>query len=125
MNIAQLKVNDKVAVARMGNWENHSQGIYVVTKINKVRIHVKRETDGYEREFSANTGRELGKSDSKYRAAYLESVEYQNLRTAIRQHNLEVNGAWTALQEAASSKSIAEVNKALAKLKAVGIVIGG
>ena len=117
LNIATLKVGDQVAVARPGSQMTHSEGIYTVVKVNKVRIVVQRDSDGYERNFSAKSGRELNKSFEAYRCPYLEHVSEQTTRNARLQHERNVKEVWSALEQAAASKNIRKFDEAVAALK--------
>lgn len=117
LNIETLKVGDKVAVARPGNWTTASEGIYTVVKVNKVRIVVQREDDSYQREFSAKSGRELNKTYGVYMCPCLETVSEQTARNEYLQRQREINNAWSVLKKAAASENIQQVDEAVAALK--------
>jgi len=57
-------VGQVVGVLRTGSWGTVTQGKYVVTKVNKVRVELQRIGDGHARQFSVKTGNELGNFNS-------------------------------------------------------------
>ena len=116
LNISTLKVGDKVGIYRSGSWTIHSEGIYAVKKVNKVRIILGRESDGYEREFSARTG--LEKGSERYRSASLETVQEQMDRKLGEQQKRAENAAWEQVETAAKRKDLAALRATVAALEA-------
>lgn len=116
MDYSKLAVGDQVAVARMGSWDVHSEGVYTVVKADKIKVIVQREGDGYERTFSVKKRSEMGKDD-RYRAAYLEPVADKAARDALQQRRRDVNRAWSAAEQAARDKKVSALRAALADLE--------
>lgn len=116
-NLNELKVGDKVGIARNGSWSVRSEGVYVVAKADKVKVVLQRESDKYERTFSAKTGDEKG--STKYRSAFLETVEAQEARNKAQAREQEVQTAWRALEAAVAKKDLGEVAKATALIKSL------
>ena len=111
-------VGQEVAVIRYGNWGGIlQQGRYRVTKSNKVRVHLQRISDGYERVFSAKTGVEQG--STRYRSSEIVSVERYNAIEATRLRDATLRDAWNTVQEAAKNKNIADIKTALSILEAM------
>ena len=111
-------VGQEVAVIRYGNWGGIlQQGVYRVTKSNKVRVHLQRISDGYERVFSAKTGVEQG--STRYSSAGIISVERYNVIEAARLRKDTLHNAWNTVQEAVKNKDIAEIKAALDVLEAI------
>jgi len=81
-------LGQKVGIARTGSWTTMLEGMFTVTKVNKVRVELSRVNDGYVRTFSVKTGRESGQytSDRTYLiseadySATLASQEVQRVR---------------------------------------------
>ena len=117
LNISTLKVGDKVGIYRSGSWNVHSEGIYVVNKVNKVRIVLGRESDGYEREFSARTGIEKG--SERYRSAGIESVQEQMDRKATQQRARDISAAWSLIEHAAKNSNLTDLLEKVEELKKV------
>jgi hypothetical protein len=115
MNLSTLNVGDRVSVAYNGSWSIRSQGIYIVTKINKVRITLQREGDGYERKFSVKTGAEIG--SDRYRSAYIESIQDKENREAAALARGKERQAWENAELAATNKDISALRKALRELE--------
>ena len=116
LDYTTLKVGDEVSIARTGSWSIHSDGIYKVVKINKIKVFVQRVSDGYERVFSVKRRCEAGASD-RYRSAYLESVETKRARDAQQQREREVRSAWAAVEQAGRDKNISKLRQAVADLE--------
>ena len=116
LDYTKVKAGDKVAVARMGSWHTHSEGVYTVVKADKMKIVIQRESDGYERTFSVKRKCELGKENS-WRSAYLESVEDKEARDARLQKEREVRDAWKQAEQAAANKNLSALKQALADLE--------
>ena len=116
LDLNTLKVNDRVAVARSGNWNVHSEGIYVVKKANKVRIILGRESDGYEREFSTKIGTEKGAS--RYRSPFIESVADKVARDKAEAEKHAERAAWELVGKMAKDCNLAGLKEAVAALEA-------
>ena len=113
---SSLNVNDTVAVARPGSWQIHSEGIYRVVKVNKLKVVVERESDGYQRVFSVKRRCEMC-AGSHYRAAYLESVDSMLKREAQLQRERDVRAAWADVEQAGRVKSWTALQAAVSKLQ--------
>jgi len=113
MNLNTLIVGQRVGVQR----NSFSQGTYVVSKVNKVRVELMRESDGYVRIFSVRTGVE--KDNTRYHSACIETIEQTTLREERRVIEKARHAAWTSLAEAVDYKDIDDVEAALAALKLV------
>lgn len=116
-NLNELKAGDKVGIARGGSWRVRSEGIYTVSKVDKVKVVLQRESDKHERTFSVKTGDEKG--SSKYRSAFLEPVESQEARNKQQAREQEWSAAWSALEAAVSKKDLASVDTTLALIKSL------
>lgn len=98
--LTTLNVGDNVSIAR----NDHSQGIYTVTKINKVRVEVARAHDGYIRKFSMKTGLETG--SSLYHSAHIETVANAQQRDARQQAINEYNKKWSNIELCVKNRDI-------------------
>ena len=116
LDYAALKVGQEVAIARTGTWRIFSEGVYTVVKANKLKVVVRRNSDGYERTFSVKRKCEMSQ-EASYRAAYLESVEDMRLREAQYAAQRDRASAWTAAEQAARDKNLAALREAVAKLE--------
>lgn len=60
-------VGQMVGILRTGSWNTNAEGMFTVTKVNKVRVEL-TNTGGYTRTFSVKTGHEIGSfpSDRTY-----------------------------------------------------------
>jgi hypothetical protein len=118
MDYTTLKVGDRVAVAKPTSWSTTNQGVYVVDKVNKVKVIVKRASDGYLREFSVKKRREMGPfAGDTYTAAYLETVAEQEARLEQRKREVALREAWGRVELAASRKNLAELKAMMAELE--------
>ena len=112
----ELNVGDKVTVARYRNFGGVSlQGIYDVVKVDKMKVVLRRESDGYERVFSVKTGIEKG--SSRYKSAIIESLEDNDEREVQRAQLAKLNESWTNVQNAAGRKNLKDLELAVAALK--------
>lgn len=100
IDLTTLKLGDHVSIAR----NNHGQGTYVVTKINKVRVEVARAHDGHTRKFSMKTGLESG--SSMYHSANLETVATAELREARNKALSEYNAKWHNIELCAKTREL-------------------
>ena len=99
-----VKAGDTVGIVRMSNYGPVTQGLYVVTNVNKTIVEVTRQSDGYVRTFSNRTG--LEKGSDRYRSAVIITKEkllaleenklieseiaqlYQSIARAVQKRNL-------------------------------------
>lgn len=119
MKVRELEVGQVVGLARMANGygPDRSLGICRVTKRNKIRIVLTRESDGYEFSFSARYAyRLLGDGQVDY-DTYVESVESQEIREQRLVKRSEIESAWAELERATKRRKMTEVREALAKIK--------
>lgn len=115
LNCKDVKVGDRVAVARSGSWSTHSEGVYRVVKADRVKLILQRESDQYQRIFSVKKNREMG--PDTYRAAFLESIEEMEQRQAALAHRRALTEAWGLVQTAAGNCNIEQLDSATASLK--------
>lgn len=115
LNISTLKVNDRVAIARRGSWSTHSEGIYIVKKVNKVRVILVRESDGYVREFSMRTGIEKG--CDRYCSPFIETIADKVARDATTKAQRDLDAAWTQVEVAAKQKNLTALRERVAALE--------
>lgn len=111
MKVRELEVGQVVGVAKMANGygPDRSLGICRVTKRNKIRIVLTRETDGYEFSFSARYAyRLLGDGQVDY-DTYVESAESQEIREKRLVKREELDRAWSDLERAARHHNMREV----------------
>lgn len=133
MDVRTLDVGDQVAVfrpLRRGNILN--LGTCKVTKKNKVRIVLTRETDGYEFVFSAKSSdRILSGGGRDYETSVLpvevaerhEEQQIKSAEKALHFRNLEIAAARRNLDECKELiAKIEELDRQLAKAKAEQIV---
>ena len=111
-------VGDGVAVIRHGSWGRiQLQGLYRVTKSNKVRVHLQRESDGYERIFSAQTGIEKG--SERYRSAEIISVDRYNRIKEFDELQEKIKAEWNLIQLYAKNKDLGALKEAIVNLESV------
>lgn len=116
LNYSELTVNSKIAVARPGSWTTHSEGVYTVVKVDKVKVVVSRVGDGHTRTFSVKRRCEL--PANSFRNAYLETVEEQearNLRLAAEQ---ALRRLWEMGEQGARNKDLTALKAVVAELTA-------
>jgi len=116
-DLSTLKVGDRVAIARFGSWLTSSQGAYLVKNVNKVRVVVARETDGYERTFSTRTGVEKG--SERYHSAFIETIAEMEARAAADQKTRDFTAAWAAVEKAAGQKDYTALMASVISLETV------
>lgn len=102
---AALKVGDAVAVARYGTWNISNQGIYVVVKVDKIKVVVQRVGDNYERSFSVRKRHELGVHAALRNDTFLEAVEDQTARAELRRRDTEIANMWRQAEAAAAQRN--------------------
>lgn len=119
MRVRELEVGQRVGVAVMASsyGPDRSLGIFRVTKKNKVRIVLERETDGYQVQFSARLWhRLLGDGQVSYNT-YVESVEAQQAREQHKAKRDEIRQAWTQFEQATKGRQIAELQVLLDQIQ--------
>lgn len=117
LNVSELKIGDRVGVARNGTWRSRSEGVYTVVKANKVKIVVERETDRYQREFSVKKNRESGTQDRGYYTAFLESLEDANQRAEANNRERARNELWKRAEQAVASKDAQALRAVVAEME--------
>lgn len=83
MTQASYTVGQVVGILRTGSWNCISEGKYIVTKVNKVRVELARVGDGYARVFSVRTGNESSEFASKN--TYIVSEERLDAHNAQKE----------------------------------------
>lgn len=116
MDYATLKVGQEVAVGRTGSWRVMHEGIYVVSKADKLKVVLKRNSDGYERTFSVKRRCEKG-CEGYYTSPFIESVDDYLKRQAKYDKERDMRDAWDKLEQAARNKSMDAVKEALGDLE--------
>lgn len=120
LDYTKLVVGQQVAVGKMSRYNSYVwQGVYVVTKVDKMKVVLARVADGYERSFSVKTGVELNSTATRYTTNSLFSVDDSKANEASKQAAAVQNGMWSDLKEAATRKDLFAVQTMLAKLEAV------
>jgi hypothetical protein len=122
MDYTTLQVGQEVAVAKRLGWSTQNQGVYVVNKVNKVKVTVCRKSDGYLRTFSVKKRCELGDFvEDTYRAAFLETVAEQEARIAQHAREVEVRAAWREAERAAVQKNLVLLKQIVADLEEMSV----
>jgi len=116
VQIRTLKLNDEVSIVRYGSWSARSEGIYVVAKADKMKVVLKRKTDGYERTFSVKTNIEKGAS--RYHSSAVETIADMERREFNLKREQELRNAWKTLEAAASQKNLAAADAAIELIRA-------
>ena len=117
LNYSELTVGSKVAVARPGNWRTHSEGVYTVVKVDKVKVVVSRVSDGHTRTFSVKRRCEL--PANSFRNAYLETVEEQEARELLNDAERNLRRTWEKVEQAGRSKDLVALKAVVAELTAL------
>ena len=112
-----IKVNDEVSVVRHGSWSARSEGVYVAAKVDKMKVVLKRKTDGYERIFSVKTQQEKG--SNRYHTASIETIAEMEKREAAQAKDHAIRCGWKDLELAVSQKNLAAVGEALAHINSL------
>ena len=100
-----LAVGQSVAVSRFGSRFIHNEGVYTVAKVNKVKVILARDTDGYVRTFSVKTRKELGALAYKYFEAFIESVSDLQAREEMYQKSAMLKTFGLRLKKPPETKS--------------------
>jgi hypothetical protein len=116
---SELQVGQRVAVSRWGMWHATTQGVYIVAKANKLKVVLKRESDGYERTWSVkrNTEMPIHKGGYVDDSTFIESIEAMNARAAKMQKERERADAWANAEKAAKDKNLPALRRALAGIE--------
>jgi hypothetical protein len=117
LNISTLVPGNRVSIRH----HETSQGVYVVAKANKMKVVLKRESDGYERHWSVKRDTELATEGRKYvdRYTWLETVEDMEARNVARIRETARRNAWADVEKAAAGHSMPRLELALEALKAL------
>lgn len=115
LQASQMAVGDVVGIFRSGSWSLFTEGKYTVVKVDKVKVVVQRESDKYERTFSAKSGDEKG--SSRYHSCWLVSEAEYDAEITSKKAAQDLRAAWQELEQAAHDKNIAKVDTAMAALK--------
>jgi hypothetical protein len=119
LNPKNLTVGQRVAVSRLGSWRAISNGIYVVTSMNKVRVTLTREGDGHEHVVSVRT-HAFRNYDGKLtdRSHFIETVEAMEARQAQNSREVHIRGLFSKAGVAASERDLATLEALVAELRA-------
>ena len=117
LDYAKLAVGQEVAICRTGSWRTMSEGVYTVVKADKMKVVLRRASDGYQRTFSVKRRVELGKSESRYNSAYLETVADMQQREASYAAERDRKQAWTDAEQAARNKDLNALRVLVAKIE--------
>ena len=115
LNTETAKVGDSVGVLGGGSfWHTFTEGgLHTIVKKDKVKIVVKRDSDGHERKFNLR-GYEAG---DKYRRSYLVSEqEYQDTLDELSRARV-IRSAWSDLENAVNRKYIPDIESFVGALK--------
>ena len=122
MDYTTLQVGQQVAVAKPSSWSITNQGVYIVIKVGKVKVVVRRLGDNYERTFSVKKRREMGEfAGDTYTAAFLETVAEQEFRIAQRAREVEARATWREAEAAAASKNLVLLKQIVADLEQMSV----
>lgn len=119
MRVRELEVGQRVGVAVMASsyGPDRSLGICRVTKKNKVRIVLERESDGFQVQFSTRLGhRLLGEGRVGYNT-YVESVESQQSREQRSAQREKINQVWSHVEQATKRRRTAEIRDLLDQIQ--------
>jgi histidyl-tRNA synthetase len=109
-----IKVGQQVSVQSRG----HSEGVYEVTKVNKMRVEVKRISDGYERAFSVKTQIELNRLyRDRYNTARIETVHTKMVREACEAARRIKRELFDKAAEAATRNHLADLKELVQQLE--------
>ena len=114
LDYATLCEGEQVAVSRHGNEMTHNEGLYTVVKANKMKVVLKRDSDGHTREFSVKRRVELGRSEFPWSRAFIETLKDLNEREEQYKKTREIKHTWALLEEAAQRKNLDTVKALVA-----------
>lgn len=112
-----LREGDQVAVSRVGSWTINNEGIYTVSKANKVKVVLTRTSDGYTREFSIKRRVELGRTETHRSSAFIESLDDFSKRNEFYKKERELAQTWKSAEDAARTKDLTVLKELVAKLE--------
>ena len=109
------KVRAGQTVALMSNGR-HPQGLYTVTKADKMKIVVQRVGDNYERSFSVKKECEINSYSTRYNTDYIESVEVYEEIQAANDLQATRNKLWRDLDAAVNTRNVAKCQELILQL---------
>lgn len=111
-----IKVGDKRGIIGGRGWGGvFFEGIYKIVKIDKVKIVLEREGDGYQRTFSAKTGIEKG--SNSYRTPLIITVDdYTARQESVKKQNIIVS-QWDLIKEHANNQKLSDLKAAISELE--------
>lgn len=113
-----LKVGDEVGVVSSSSgYGLRNIGVYVVAKIDKIKVVVRRASDGYEKVFSIKKGYQMGEDTSVFQRQWLEPVADFKARVARDEKAKSIRSAWMVVASCASQFKLEELKAAIAKLE--------
>lgn len=121
LDYAALQEGQQVAVSRSGNWRTNNEGIYTVVKVNKMKVVLQRESDGYTREFSVKRRVELGRNESRWSSPFIETVAAMQEREAQYAAERNRKQIWVDAEQAARDKDLAKLKDIVAKLEQMAV----
>lgn len=101
------QIGEVVGILRNGAYNTSAEGKFTVARVTKMKVELRRMTDGYIREFSLKTGRELGEFASKN--TYIISEGRYDLHVNMKE------------AEAARQRSVQDIKDFAAKLHHRGV----
>ena len=121
MDYATLAVGQEVAVSRSGRWRTHNEGVYKVVNANKLKVVLERVSDGYVREFSVKRQVELGKMETRWSSAFIETVAEMQRREAAYAAERDRKQTWADAEQSARDKDLAKLKVIVAKLEQMAV----
>lgn len=118
---SELKVGQRVAIAESYN----PQMGYIVAKVDKLKVILRRESDGYERKWSVKRNEEQPHAGRKYvssRYSYIISEAEAQRQVAVKQQGNNFSNACRALEAACSTKNLTEIRRCMAELEGVDAI---
>lgn len=110
-------VGQIVGILRTGSWSTVAEGKYIVTKVTKNKVTINRVTDGYARQFSLVTGRELGQHAST--RTYLVNEDRYDQHKAMQQADAQRKEAIANLKGAVNNVGNYMTAEDVAKIRAM------
>lgn len=125
LDVKSLQVGQKVSIARaswgVGTHYIVSQGVYVVEKADRVKVVLRRESDGHKRVWSLKHNAEVVQAyDGKKkieRGTFIESIEDMVEREKKAALARDKKRMWSDIEQAAQNKDIVALRRALAELE--------
>lgn len=113
------EVGKTVGVIRNLNYGSRNpQGLYTVTKVNKMVVTLARVGDNYERSWSVKTGVEKDGFSTRYNTADIVSAEDYDKLVAAVEARKAMNQLWREMDTAVAREDIPAIEATLAKIKA-------